>query len=228
MVSEEIHHLEEVKRFATAVGQRKQAAWTKWESAKDRAVTWRDPKHMEPKKLSFLIKAVYDILPTPVNLHAWGLTTSDRCIACAKTPSLKHILTGCEYALRSYTWRHNEALEIFSEISKTCETANKALDIINNRAINSLKKEIFRKLHVKPSLLECCTDWHDVTGLKHNFIFPTEIALTTKRPDIVIWSVKAKKVFVIELTVKKISTGHISVSRKNMKICENNVSEMAG
>ena len=28
--------------------------------------------------------------------------------------------------------------------------------------------------------------------------------------------------------MKKISTGHISVSWKNMKICENNVSEMAG
>ena len=39
MVSEEIHHLEEVRRFATTVGQRKQGAWTKWESAKDRAVT---------------------------------------------------------------------------------------------------------------------------------------------------------------------------------------------
>ena len=70
MVPEEIHHLEEVRRFATAVGQRKQGTWTKWESAKDRAVTWRDFKHMEPKKLSFLIKAVYDVLPTPVNLHA--------------------------------------------------------------------------------------------------------------------------------------------------------------
>ena len=53
----------------------------------------------------------------------------------------------------------------------------------------------------KPSLLEGCTDWHVATDLKHNFIFPTEIALTTKRPDIVIWSVKSKKVFVIELTV---------------------------
>ena len=72
MVSEEIHHLEEVKRFATAEGQKKQGAWTQWENAKDRAVTWRDLKHMEPKKSSFLIKAVYDVLPTPVNLHAWG------------------------------------------------------------------------------------------------------------------------------------------------------------
>ena len=53
----------------------------------------------------------------------------------------------------------------------------------------------------KPSLLEGCKDWHVATDLKHNFIFPSEIAFTTKRPDIVIWSVKAKKVFVIELTV---------------------------
>ena len=35
----------------------------------------------------------------------------------------------------------------------------------------------------------------------YNIIFPTEIALTTKHPDIIIWSVKAKKVFVIKLTV---------------------------
>ena len=53
----------------------------------------------------------------------------------------------------------------------------------------------------KPSLLEGCMDWHVTTDLKHNFIFPTEIALMTKRPNIVIWSVKTKKVFVFELTV---------------------------
>ena len=70
---------------------------------------------MEPKKLSFHIEAVYNVLPTPVKLHAWGLTTSDRCRTCGKTASLKHILTGCEYTLRSYTWRYNEVLEIFAE-----------------------------------------------------------------------------------------------------------------
>ena len=206
MVSEEINHLDEVRRFAITVGQRKQGAWTKWEKAKDRAVTWGDLKHMEPKKLSFLIKAVYDVFPTPVNLHAWGLTTSNRCRARGKTASLKHILTGCGYALRSYTWRHNEVQEIFSEVSKTCcETANKALNIINNRAIQFVKEgnipKIARENMRKPSLLEGCTDWHVEADLKHNFIFPTEISLTTKHPDIVIWSVKAKNVFVIEFTV---------------------------
>ena len=155
---------------------------------------------MGPKKLSFLIKAVYDVLPTPVNLYAWGLTTSYQCSACGKTASLKHIRTGCEYTLRSYTWRHNEVLGIFSVVSKTCcETANKALNIINNRAIQFIKEgNISKTAHKnmrKASLLEGCMDWHVATDLKHNFIFPTEIALMTKRPDIVIWSVKAKKRF---------------------------------
>ena len=176
MVSEEIHHPEEVRCFARAAGQRKQGALTKWESVKDRAVTWSDLKQMEPKKLSFFIKAVYDILPTPVNLHAWVLTTSDRCRACEKTASLKHILTGCEYILRSYTWRHNEVLEIFAEASKIySETANKALSIINNRAIQFIQEGNISKLAwknmCKPSLLEGCTDWHVATDSKHNFIF---------------------------------------------------------
>ena len=152
------------------------------------------------------MKAVYDVLPTQVNLRTWGLTPSDRCKACGKSASLKHILTGYEYALRSYTWRHNEVLEIFSEVSKTsCETANKALNIINNRAIQFVKEgnisKIARENMRKPSLLEGFSGWHVATNLKHNFIFPTEIALTTKRRDIVIWSVKAKIVFVIALTV---------------------------
>ena len=98
---------------------------------------------------------------------------------------------GCEYALRSYTWRHNEVLEIFSELSKIyCETANKAQNIINNRAIQFVKEDniskIARENMRKPSLLESCTDWNVATDLKHNFIFPTEITLTTKRPVIVI------------------------------------------
>ena len=101
MVLKEILHLEEIRHIATAVGPRKQGAWSKWESTKDRAVTWGDLKHIEPQKLSFLIKAVYDILPIPINLHVWRLTTSNQCRACWKTANLKHILTGCKYALKA-------------------------------------------------------------------------------------------------------------------------------
>ena len=108
MISEEIHDFEESKRLAIAVAQPKQGAWTRWENTKDRTITWSDIKQMEPKQLGFLIKAVYDILPTPVNLKLWGLSTSNLCKACGKIANLKHVLTGCQYSLRSYTWRHNE------------------------------------------------------------------------------------------------------------------------
>ena len=83
IVLEEIHHLEEVRRIATVVGQRNGPSWRRQKTGLSRV----DLKHMEPPKLNFLIKAVYDFLPTPVNLHAWKLTTCDRCSACGKTYS---------------------------------------------------------------------------------------------------------------------------------------------
>ena len=40
-----------------------------------------------------------------------------------------------------YKYIYNEVLEIFTEVSKTCcETANKALNIINNRTIQFVKE----------------------------------------------------------------------------------------
>ena len=114
MVSEEIHDFEESKCLAIAVAQPKQGAWTRWEKTKDRTITWSDMKQIEPKQLGFLIKAAYDILPTPVNLKLWGLSTSNLCKACGKIANLKLFLTGCQYSLRSYTWRHNEILGIIA------------------------------------------------------------------------------------------------------------------
>ena len=163
MVSEEIHHLEEVTHIATAVEQRKQGVGTKWENAKDRAFTSGDLKNVEPEKFSFFIKAVNDVLPTPVkDISVWALTTSDWCRAGWKTASLKHILTGCEYALKSYTWRH-KVFEIFTEAAKICcETVNKALKNITNRAIHSDKEgnisKLSRKNKHRPSFLDGCMD----------------------------------------------------------------------
>ena len=80
-----------------------------------------------------------------------------------------------------------------------CETANKALNNITNRAIHFVKKgNILKLLHKKKhrsSLLDGCSDWHAITDLEHHFVFPTEIVLTTQHPDIVIWSVKLRKSF---------------------------------
>ena len=115
MVSEEIHHFEESKRIAIPVAQSRQGACTWWENTKDKTISWCDIKQMEPKQLSFLISAVYDVLHTPVNLKI-----------CGKIANLKHVLAGCLHSLRIYTWRHNEICGIIAEIAKMrCETANK-------------------------------------------------------------------------------------------------------
>ena len=126
---------------------------------------------MEPPKLSFLIKAVYDVLLTPVNLHAWGLTTSDQCRECGKTASLKFIHTGYEYALRSYTWKHIEVHKIFTEVAKICcETVNEALNNITNTAIHFVKEGNISKRSLKikhrSSLFDGCTVWHIATDLE--------------------------------------------------------------
>ena len=79
----------------------------------------------------------------------------------------------------------------------------------------------------KPSLLEGCKDWHVATDLKKLHISNWN----SVNDKLSFGSLKQKKVFVIELTVpfeENFEWGHISVSWKNMKICENNVSEMAG
>ena len=118
-------YFEESKHLDIAVVQPKQGAWIRWENTKDRTIMWSNIKQIEPKQLNFIIKAVYDILPTSVNLKLWGLSTSNLCQAYGKIANLKHVLTGCQYSLRSYTWKHNEILGIIAEIAKMCcEIAN--------------------------------------------------------------------------------------------------------
>ena len=50
-------------------------------------------------------------------------------------------------------------------------------------------------------LLGTATDWKD---LKQRMEFPSEIAVTNKRPDIVIWSAKTKQAVLLESYTKYI------------------------
>ena len=159
---------------------------------------------MEPKQLGFRIKPVYDILPTPINLKLWGLSTTNLCKACGKIANLKHILTECQYSLRSYMRRHNEILEIIVEIAKMCcENANKISCIKTSIQFieeGNVSKTPHRNRH-KPTLLDSCTNWRIIADVDRQLTFPTEITSTRQHPDIVIWSVNSKKVIIAELTI---------------------------
>lgn len=111
LVVAEVRHQQEAERCAKAVSQAKQGQWTSWENVEHRKLTWRDLWEMEGSQISFIIRAAYDVLPTPKNLNQW-LGEDPSCPLCQTPATLRHILTGCKTSLSQgrYTWRHNQVL----------------------------------------------------------------------------------------------------------------------
>ena len=60
------------------------------------------------------IKSVYDVLPSPTNLHIWGRIETLNCQLCARKGSLQHILSNCPKALGDgrYRWHHDQVLKV--------------------------------------------------------------------------------------------------------------------
>lgn len=72
LVQEEVRAAVEViedRRSCKAVGMKHQGAWTRWENGVEKKVTWTEIWKAEPHLIEFLIQAVYDVLPSPSNLH---------------------------------------------------------------------------------------------------------------------------------------------------------------
>lgn len=65
-------------------------------------------------RISFLLRSVYDTLPTPTNLHKWGLREDPLCKLCRERGTMAHILSGCKTALAQgrYRWRLANTLEL--------------------------------------------------------------------------------------------------------------------
>ena len=87
-----------------------------------RSLSWADIWRMSPRRLGFIIRAVYDQLATAENLTKWKLSQGRSCGMCGEPQTLKHVISSCREALGSgrYTWRHNEVLK---EIVKVFDTA---------------------------------------------------------------------------------------------------------
>ena len=82
----------------------------KWQVPKKR-VKQADLTGMSEEKLKFLIKSVYDLLPTPANKTKL-FVTEERCLLCVEYGKLNHILAGFKVALSQgrYKWRHDKVL----------------------------------------------------------------------------------------------------------------------
>ncbi|XP_016140413.1 uncharacterized protein [Sinocyclocheilus grahami] len=165
------------------VSQCQQGRWTTWEAAIDRIVTWADLWRMPEARLSFLIRATYDTLPSPQDLHL-----------CCKTA-----LTQGRYG-----WRHDQVLWKLAEVIETRRLkASRARPVTSHGLIQFVRQggEVLSSTTKEWSLLSPGGNWELRADIDHQLKFPQQITITSLRPDIVLWSTIIKTVIMVELTV---------------------------
>ncbi|XP_066296191.1 uncharacterized protein [Branchiostoma lanceolatum] len=224
LVVQEVRRMEEEKRRVVAVGQRQQGAWLNWEGAVERRLTWSDLWSMQNARVSFLLRAVYDVLPSPQNLTRW-FKSKESCQLCGvEQAGLKHILSNCRTALQQgrYTWRHNKALR---QIAVTLEKVRK--ETAGTEA--PLQSIQFARRGQKPRGVApthgsntgggplCRGVWEMSVDLDKQLHFPSVICETALRPDLVLWSVDQKSVIIVELTVPWEENLQTAYERKKLK-----------
>ncbi|KAL1252214.1 hypothetical protein QQF64_020010 [Cirrhinus molitorella] len=189
MIVDEVKHQEEGTRRAKVVSLSIQGQWTRWDSVEKRKLSWKDLWSMESKRLSFIIRATYDVLPTPVNLQQWR-GEDPSCALCSKPASLKHILTGCKVSLTQgrYTWCHNQVLKSLAATKEHRRTAanTKTPSVSNPLPAVTFVREGARKnqsrfVTSEYSQLRTACDWKMLVDVGQRLAFPQEIATTTLR-----------------------------------------------
>ena len=97
IVQAEVRRTEEDQRKARSTELIKQGALMKWDLP-ERELTWTELWRKDQFRISFLLRSVYDTLPSPVNLHQWGLVEDPNCKLCGKRGTMAHILAGFQEA----------------------------------------------------------------------------------------------------------------------------------
>ena len=194
-------------RITKAVQQGQQGRWTTWDEALQRPISWSDIWSMPPLRLSFVIRSLYDQLPSRDNLRKWGMVEDSRYALSGEVQTLRHVLSSCKYALAQgwYTWRHNQVLQILVEaIESACSKANARESVIQRRMyfLREGASQYARSKCKTPrrDLLENANDWMtaaDIGGMKH---YSHVIQESGQRPDAVMASKKTETIIIAVLT----------------------------
>ena len=182
-----------------------QGQWTRWENYVKNDLSWKSLLAMPANLLSFCLASTYDVLPSPSNLKRWRICTESSCSLCSKEIcTTAHVLGACKVSLTQgrFTFRHDSVL---SELASILSSFIKALPPTPPKRLIKLAfvkaGKSVSKSKVKPTgILHLASDWVIVSDLQNSYIFPGHIALTSLRPDIVVFSNPLKRVILIELT----------------------------
>lgn len=209
LVVQRVREAAEEDRQVKAIGLASQGRWTQWDQVEERPLSWKELWQFDQGKLSFLLRSVTDLLPTPNNLKIWGSEEDPSCTQCGTAScTLNHILAGCPKALAEgrYRWRHDKVLtEIANFVEQQRVNANKGQAQLL-KAIPFVKEgeKAHRKSNVgknPPSILQNASDWELSVDLKKRLIFPQDVAVSPLRPDMVLLSRSTKTIIIAELTV---------------------------
>ena len=80
MVTSFVREQEEETRRAAAASQAKQGQWMNWHGVETRKISWRELWAMDTNHIHFIMRATYDVLPTPQVQAEGGSQTKRMCI----------------------------------------------------------------------------------------------------------------------------------------------------
>ena len=202
-----------------------QSGWSRWrEDVLTLDMSWNSLFKMGDSLVGFLLRAVYGTLVTPSLALKWNEEEDGICKLCrTEVGTAQHILSGCKVALEQgrYTWRHDKVLnQIHGQVAYHIDKR------VNNpkRPTRSRNGEIpFVKAGVKGKevpkrqyrsgmgILTEAKDWVLLADVNGKLKFPSEVATTRLRPDLIIYSTSIKRIVWWELTCpceERISAAH--------------------
>ena len=92
---EEIRKMEEEQRQVKTTTLIQEGQWIKWEGVRQRKITWNELWRTETQSAKFLMRSVFNILPTPTNLVTWGKREDSYFCLCGNPANLEDILSSC-------------------------------------------------------------------------------------------------------------------------------------
>lgn len=106
-----------------------------------------------------------------------------------------------------YTWRHDQVLKVIVEVVRNAvEKVNARETTCGDSGIRFVQegdpgKKTTRQRTMEEGVLAGQKDWKLECDLSSRLIFPVAAAVTSLRPDIVVWSESSRAVLIGELTV---------------------------
>ena len=121
---------------------------------------------MAPLRISFLVRSVYDLLPSNANLVRWGKKEDPTCPLCNGRQTTEHVLSSCKVALSQgrYTWRHSRVLQELAVVismakGETIHPETNAVMFTIKGDAKSWHGRAVKSTNQRKCLLDRCDDW---------------------------------------------------------------------